>query len=146
MGFLRLVLELAVTSNALYCAGALLLAHHAPLLGFPLMRTCAVGFSGVLFGLKARLCCWLHHRPAATSPLQGSGEGGRRGLTARFAFPRIVSSSTGPLNSADWWQGTSISCSMAALPCCWGPSGVGTPEGSHQVGAAAMQLTSIKQL
>lgn len=66
LGFLRLVAELALTSSALYVTGALLLARHAPLLGRPLMRTCAVGFSGVLFGLKVVLN---HNSPGWTEVL-----------------------------------------------------------------------------
>jgi hypothetical protein len=46
------VAELALVSNALYLALAAALAAFAPALGWPLMRTCAVGFSGVLFGMK----------------------------------------------------------------------------------------------
>lgn len=53
--FARLVAELALVSNALYCALALLLSRHVPLLGWPLMRTCCLGFSGVLFGMKVVL-------------------------------------------------------------------------------------------
>jgi len=52
LAFARLIAELVLTSNALYCGLALLLASHWPALGWPLMRACAVGFSGVLFGLK----------------------------------------------------------------------------------------------
>lgn len=47
-----LVAELALVSNALYMGLAALLARHAPALGWSLMHACAVGFSGVLFGMK----------------------------------------------------------------------------------------------
>lgn len=53
--FLLLVAELALTSSLAYvglAAGAALLS---PALGLGLMRSCAVGFSGVLFGLKVVL-------------------------------------------------------------------------------------------
>lgn len=52
--FARLVAELALVSNALYLAAAAALVRMAPALGWPLWRGCAVGFSGVLFGMKVR--------------------------------------------------------------------------------------------
>lgn len=52
LAFARLVAELAFVGNFLYLAAAALLAQQLPALGFPLMRTCCVGFSGVLFGMK----------------------------------------------------------------------------------------------
>lgn len=53
--FAALVAELAASSQALYLAAAWALAGgRAPLgLGAGLWGSCAVGFSGVLFGLKA---------------------------------------------------------------------------------------------
>lgn len=42
-------------SNALYVGLALGLATYYPPLGRSIMQQCAVGFSGVLFGLKVRL-------------------------------------------------------------------------------------------
>ncbi|GAB4816364.1 hypothetical protein N2152v2_003410 [Parachlorella kessleri] len=53
--FLRLCAELALVSNTLYVALAAALAAHWPLLGRAVMNQCAVGFSGVLFGLKVVL-------------------------------------------------------------------------------------------
>lgn len=53
--FARLIAELALVSSALYLAAAAALVRAAPALGWPLWRACAVGFSGVLFGLKVRL-------------------------------------------------------------------------------------------
>ena len=53
--FLRLCTELALVSNTLYVALALALSSHWPLLGRAVMNQCAVGFSGVLFGLKVVL-------------------------------------------------------------------------------------------
>lgn len=45
--------ELALTSQMLYIGLALLLRRQlAPAAGWALLRSCAVGFSGVLFGLK----------------------------------------------------------------------------------------------
>ncbi|KAI3424345.1 hypothetical protein D9Q98_009898 [Chlorella vulgaris] len=55
LAFARLVAELAFVGNFLYLAAAALLAQQLPALGFPLMRTCCVGFSGVLFGMKVVL-------------------------------------------------------------------------------------------
>lgn len=73
--FLRLIGELALVSNAVYLAGTLGLLRcggAAGAYGAALWRTCVVGFSGVLFGLKAR-ACWLpcslaHSRPPACGP------------------------------------------------------------------------------
>jgi hypothetical protein len=65
LGFARLLAELALVSNALYLAAVASLAARLPALGLPLMRTCAVGFSGVLFGLKVRLACLLASRQSA---------------------------------------------------------------------------------
>ena len=51
--FLRLVTELALTSQLLYIGLALLLRQQlARAAGWALLRSCTVGFSGVLFGLK----------------------------------------------------------------------------------------------
>ena len=56
--FLRLVSELALTSQLLYIGLAVLMRQQlAPAAGWALLRSCAVGFSGVLFGLKVQLAC-----------------------------------------------------------------------------------------
>lgn len=56
--FLRLVSELALTSQLLYIGLAVLMRQQlAPAAGWALLRSCAVGFSGVLFGLKVQLVC-----------------------------------------------------------------------------------------
>lgn len=55
--FLRLIAELAAVSSAVYLGGTLCLLRcggAAGAYGAALWRTCVVGFSGVLFGLKAR--------------------------------------------------------------------------------------------
>lgn len=53
--FLLLVAELALTSSLAYVALAAGAALLSPALGLGLMGSCAVGFSGVLFGLKVVL-------------------------------------------------------------------------------------------
>ena len=55
--FARLVAELALVSNALYLLAALALSQYAPAVGWALWRTCCVGFSGVLFGMKVGQSC-----------------------------------------------------------------------------------------
>jgi rhomboid domain-containing protein 1 len=66
--FLRLVCELALTSQLLYIGLAVLLRQQlAPAAGWALLRSCAVGFSGVLFGLKVVL----NHNSAGWSEIYG---------------------------------------------------------------------------
>lgn len=83
--FLRLVAELALVSQLLYVGLAVGLRARYRALGWALTRSCAVGFSAVLFGMKA----------SGAGPQLGAraarGSRGRGGLPCRLARAALPS-------------------------------------------------------
>ena len=85
---LLLVVELVVTSSALYCATAFILP------GLGLWQSCAVGFSAVLFALKVVL-----HDCEAREGVHGRGGGLQTASWAELLLGQFVSSQYGGMTS-----------------------------------------------
>ncbi|RMZ54848.1 hypothetical protein APUTEX25_000365 [Auxenochlorella protothecoides] len=125
--FLLLVAELALTSSLAYVALAAGAALLSPALGLGLMGSCAVGFSGVLFGLKvvlsaeaagwssvagitlpSKYVCWAELFLVQFMMPRASFVGHLAGILAGLAHVYLVRPCllAGPGGTRAWWRAT----------------------------------------